>query len=320
MCRLPGSNLAVAVFIAAMTMATPTRSFADEGGSSFWLPGPLGSLAAVQSEQGWSIPLVYYHSSSDANASKQFKVGGRIAAGLDARADLLLAVPTYVFGTPVAGGQATLSVTGMFGRVGVDTNSTLVGPPGGVLSGAQSDSVTGGGDLYPQASLKWNRGVHNFMAYAMAGVPVGAYQKDRLANLGLNHWSVDAGGAYTYLDLESGYEFTAALGFTYNFENPDTQYMSGIDGHLDWAASQFLSEQLHVGLVGYFYRQLTGDSGAGAVLGDFRSQVAAIGPQADHFFKVGARQCYVNLKGNYEFDAKNRPEGWNAWLTVGIPL
>jgi hypothetical protein len=28
----------------------------------------------------------------------------------------------------------------------------------------------------------------------------------------------------------------------------------------------------------------------------------------------------VNLKGYYEFDAKNRPEGWNTWLTPAIPL
>ena len=29
----------------------------------------------------------------------------------------------------------------------------------------------------------------------------------------------------------------------------------------------------HAGLAGYFYRQVTGDSGSGAVLGDFKSQV-----------------------------------------------
>jgi hypothetical protein len=28
----------------------------------------------------------------------------------------------------------------------------------------------------------------------------------------------------------------------------------------------------------------------------------------------------VNLKGFSEFDAKHRPEGWNVWLTLAIPL
>ncbi|MNG32799.1 hypothetical protein D3C84_1188930 [compost metagenome] len=55
-------------------------------------------------------------------------------------------------------------------------------------------------------------------------------------------------------------------------------------------------------------------------MGDFKSKVSAIGPQAGHFFKVGKTLWYTNLKGYYEFDAKNRPEGWNAWLTLVVPL
>ncbi len=110
------------------------------------------------------------------------------------------------------------------------------------------------------------------------------------------------------------------LGFTYNFENPDTNYRNGTDAHLDWAASQFLSETFHLGLGGYFYNQLTGDSGDGATLGDFESEVAAIGPQAGWFFKVGDNTWYFNLKGYYEFGAQHRPEGWNAWLTLSLPL
>ena len=241
-------------------------------------------------------------------------------AGLDVEADLLLAVPTYVFAEPVLGGQASVSVAGLFGSARVGVDATLTGPGGGTLTGRQSDSRTGVGDLYPSASLRWNRGVHNYMAYAMAGVPVGAYDAARLANLGINHWSLDAGGGYTYLDTKSGREFSATLGFTHNFENSDTDYRNGVSGHLDWAASQFLSEQLHVGVVGYFYHQLTGDSGSGAILGDFKSKVSAVGPQIGYFFPVGGRKWYLNVKGYYEFDAQNRPEGWSAWVTLVIPL
>jgi hypothetical protein len=35
---------------------------------------------------------------------------------------------------------------------------------------------------------------------------------------------------------------------------------------------------------------------------------------------MGSGQAYLNLKAYWEFEAKNRPEGWNAWLTVAIPL
>jgi hypothetical protein len=51
---------------------------------------------------------------------------------------------------------------------------------------------------------------------------------------------------------EAGQEFSAVSGFTYNFTNPTTNYQSGVDWHLDWGASQFLSKQVSVGAVGYF--------------------------------------------------------------------
>jgi hypothetical protein len=75
---------------------------------------------------------------------------------------------------------------------------------------------------------------------------------------------------------------------------------------------------VHIGLVGYAYQQLTADSGAGATLGDFKSRVFAIGPQIGYLFPVGNMQGYLNLKGYKEFDAENRPEGWNVWLTFAI--
>ena len=298
----------------------PPLGYADEGGVSFWFPGQYGSMAAVLSEPGWSLPLIYFHTTQDAEGNKEFTKGGKVRLGVEDKVDVLIAAPTYVFATPVFGGQAAVSVAGAYGRVEVDADATLTGPGGGTLSGSASDSLTDVADLYPSASLRWNHGVHNTMVYAMAGVPIGGYEVGRLANIGTNHWSVDAGGGYTYLNMKTGREFSAVAGLTYNFENPDTDYQNGISAHLDWGASQFLSEQWHVGLVGYFYYQLTGDSGDGAVLGDFKSRVNGIGPQVGYLFKMGEKQAYLNLKGYWEFGAENRPEGWNSWLTLVLPL
>jgi len=293
---------------------------ADEGGVSFWLPGQFGSFAAVGGEPGWSLPIVYYHTSADAGAARSFRVGGRITSGLDVDADLAFIVPTYVFRTPVWGAQASLSIAAVAGRVEVGIDATLTGPRGNALTGSLTDTRHGIGDLFPTASLKWNRDHHSFMVYTMGGVPVGDYSASRLANLGTNHWSLDAGGGYSYLDPQKGHEFSAVLGFTRNWQNPDTDYENGASAHLDWAASQFFSEQFHAGLVGYFYEQVSADSGAGATLGGFKSRVYAVGPQVGYFIPVGAQKWYVNLKSYHEFEARNRPEGWNAWLTLAIPL
>jgi hypothetical protein len=271
-------------------------------------------------EPGWSLPAVCYHTSADAGSDKSFALGGRVTAGIDATGDLVFFFPTYVFGPPAPGGQVALAMGVGGGRLKVRVDATLSRPLGNLVSGAETDTRDGFADLYPTLSVKWNFGLHNLMTYAMAGIPVGTYSAGRLANLGTNHWSLDGGAGYTYLDAKKGHEFSAVLGMTYNFENHDTDYRNGNDLHLDWAASQFFSESVHAGLVGYYYQQLSGDSGSGAKLGDFKSRVAAIGPQVGDFFKVDGRKWYANLKGYYEFDAKNRPEGWNTWISVEIPL
>jgi hypothetical protein len=302
---------------AAMAMAADVAS-ADEGGVGFWLPGLYGSLAAVPTAPGWSVAGFYYHSSVSAGANADFPQGGAIRVGVDGEANLFGIGPTYTLARPILGGQAAFSLLGTFGRNEASVEATLSGPNGNEISGAQSQSLTSYGDLFPQATLKWNEGVDNAMVYLTGGIPVGDYDPDRLANLGLGHGAIDAGYGYTYFDPAAGNEFSIVAGMTWNFENPDTDYRSGIDGHIDWGVSKFLTEQVQVGAVGYFYQQLTGDSGEGATLGPFRSRVAGIGPQVGYFFPAGRMQGYVNLKGYYEFAAENRPEGGNVWLSVAF--
>jgi hypothetical protein len=310
--------LKLLVVIAALCLSTV--ALADEGGVSFWLPGQQSNFAATPGEPGWSIPGVYYHTSSDAGASREFVVGGNLVAGLDAQADLVFAAPTYTFAKPVMGGQGSFSLAIAGGHMSVAVDATLTGPGGTPISVSRSDSLSGMADLFPTGTVKWSKGVHSSMAYVAGGIPVGAYEVGELANLGSNHWSLDGGGGYTYLDPEKGHEFSVVGGLTYNFENPDTNYQSGVDAHIDWAASQFLSEAWHIGLVGYLYYQLSGDSGEGAVLGDFKARVYALGPQAGFFFPVGKSKGYVSLRGYFEFGAEHRTEGWNGWITLSIPI
>jgi hypothetical protein len=79
-----------------------------------------------------------------------------------------------------------------------------------------------------------------------------------------------------------------------------------------------VAEQLQLGVVGYFYQQLTPDQGQDPSLGDFKARVAAAGPQMGFMFPIAGLQGYVNLKGYREFAAQNRPEGWNVWLTLSF--
>jgi hypothetical protein len=57
--------------------------------------------------------LAHYRASSKASSGSGFEVGGRITDSLDARADLVLVVPTYTFATPVWGGHAQVAMTAL---------------------------------------------------------------------------------------------------------------------------------------------------------------------------------------------------------------
>jgi hypothetical protein len=245
--------------------------------------------------------------------------------GVSTQTHLGLALPAYTFANPVLGGQATVGLLTVYGRTSTSLATTLSGAlssPFGTLPFARSDSISdvvwGFGDIYPLATLRWNKGVNNYMTYVFGDVPVGAYDSTRLANIGVGHGAIDAGGGYTYFNPQTGHEISGVLGFTYNFINPSTQYQSGIDMHFDWGASQFLTKQLQIGIVGYVYNQIGCDSGAGDRVGCFQSRVVGIGPQIGYVIPLGAMQAYINLKGYGEFDAQDRPHGWNTWLTFQV--
>ena len=318
--KYAASAARIGATLVIMFVVGPTPAAkASEGGVSFWLPGLFGSLSAVPPNPGWAFSTIYIHNAIAANGGANFVRGGAIVAGLRGRGDIVAYGPSYTFANTIFGGRPTLSFFGTAGRVDASIDATLIGPMGNAISGHRNDSRTAFGDPLWQANVNWNRGVNNYMVYATGNLPVGAYTPDRLANLGLGHWSVDGGAGYTYFNPQTGYEFSAVAGLTYNFVNPDTDYKNGIDSHLDWGASKFLTKQFHIGIVGYAFQQLTGDSGSGAKLGPFKSRVFGIGPQAGYTFPAWeGYQGYINVRGYKEFGAEHRPEGWNTWLTLAF--
>jgi hypothetical protein len=291
-------------------------AWADEGGVGFWLPGRYASFAAIAPAPGVSLPMQTYYYGGNAGGDTALPQGGKLTFGLDTGFAAQFIAPTWTPDTRVLGGRPSFSLAFF---PGWNTVSADVAVAGGQRFG-RSDTTTGFGDLYPNAQLFWNSGVHNWMAYLTGNVPVGAYDASRLANLGLGHGAIDAGGAYTYLDRQTGWEFSATAGLTYNFENPDTDYTSGISSHLDLGFSRSLSEQFFLGLAGFAYVQLTPDEGQPDALGDFKSRTFGIGPQFGYTFEVAGRPVFTSLRGYVEFAVENRPEGGSLFLTVSLPL
>ena len=324
--------------LAAALALVSQASLADEGGVSFWIPGFFGSLAATPQQPGWSLVNMYYHTTvsagADVSRAREITIGkipanlsANLSANLNATGDIGIVIPSYVFATPVLGGQLAVGAIASYGRASTSLAGTLTGAltlpgfgsiPFGPRSDSISDSVWGFGDLLPLASLRWNNGVHNVHDLHDWRYP-GRRLRLRPA-VESRHRARRARRRRRLHLFQSGdrARILGVLGFTYNFENQSTQYQNGVDMHLDWGASQFLTKQFQIGLVGYVYKELGCDSGSGDRVGCFQSQVVGVGPQLGFIFPVGEMQGYINFKGYKEFAAENRPDGWNTWVTFVI--
>jgi len=64
-----------------------------------------------------------------------------------------------------------------------------------------------------------------------------------------------------------------------------------------------------IGVVGYDYRQITGDSGSGDKLGPFMGRVDAIGPGLSYSTVIDKRPVTFDLRYYHEYEFKNRVHG-----------
>src|SRR5262245_22985099 len=239
----PGRRIFVSALAFSAAIAAPPAALADEGGVSFWVPGFFGSLAATPLQPGFSAAYIYYHTSlkagGDVAAARQVTRGNFTAPvnlnlnlSLSADVNLGMWAPQYTFATPFLGGQATVALLVAYGRATGTVDGTLtasVGPIGFTIGGSRTDTLWAFGDLGPMFNVRWNHGVHNWMTYVTGNLTVGAYDPTRLANLGMGHNAIDVGGGYTYFNPQTGMEFSAVVGLTYNLLNEHTQYQKGID-------------------------------------------------------------------------------------------
>ena len=112
----------------------------------------------------------------------------------------------------------------------------------------------------------------------------------------------------------AGREFSIVGGVTYNFENGATNYRNGIDSHVDWAASQFLNEQVHLGLVGEHPLRAVRATAAPAPCSGISSRASTLWVRRrDSSFPMGKAQGYVNSAGVF------RIRGQQASRKAGMP-
>jgi hypothetical protein len=280
----------------------PISAFAAEGGLSNYIPAFYGDFAlAVEPPDGLTFKNDVFYFSGD--------IGGSLRSGLvEAQADVTL-VYDYIsllykpkakfFGLPMA-----FAVTQPIGYADIDADIRI-----GPLTENFNDDHTGLGDTTLGFMLYGNQGNLHYSLNNYIVVPVGDYDSDDLANTGLNYWTFEVDFAATYLNEETGQDYSVVAGYGYNTENEDTDYHSGEEMHIDFSLNQFLSESFAIGINGYYYKQIGGDSGDGAVLGSFKGEGAGIGPAIMYSTKLSGKDVYFIAKWMHDYHAENRVEG-----------
>lgn len=310
--------VAIAGCVTLLAFASPVM--AAENGIGFYLLGGRGPMAGYIPPPGVYVQNDVYYYSGAADANRRFLSGGQLIADVqaDLRADFLTG--TWVLPQEVLGGNLAIGVILPAGRPKVTANVLFNPAEFDPLARRATDDAFVFGDPVATASLGWHSGNWHWNVTGMLNIPAGDYREGEIANLAFNRWAGDISGAVTWLDAESGIELSAAAGFTFNGTNDATDYTTGTEFHVEWAATKALTKQLSVGLVGYYYDQITGDSGPGARLGSFEGQVTALGGTIAYNFELGQTPVSTRLKIYREFDAVNRLEGTAGYVTISFPL
>lgn len=217
---------------------------------------------------------------------------------------------TYVPNRTVLGGRPAISVTVPVGWVDLEADVAIGG-----LSGTREVRGGGLGDVSARAQLGWDLGDFSHLVYVQGVAPTGRYDEGFQPNIGLNRPNVDIGWAFTWTEKTSKLQFNGSLGFTFSAENDVTDYKTGNEFHFEWAIGREISDGLLIGIVGYNYRQISGDTGAGAVLGPLEGSADAIGAGLVYTTLVDSTPLVIGLRHYEDIYHQSHWEGSTTTIT-----
>lgn len=305
----------LAIPIVLCLLCTTQHSYSAEGGYSNYVPAFYGDFAlGAAPEEGLSLRNdVYFYRADDDFAVRS----GEVIADIDIELTFNYFTLVHNPGLEVFGAEYVFGATLVAGKVDIEA---------GLSSGSDglrvSDDKTSYGDItFVPAAFYWNDGgMFNYSWSFYVVAPVGDWDEDDLANTGLNFWTYETDVAINYLDETTGQDYSVVIGYGYNTENKDTDYKSGDEVHIDFNVNQFLSESWAVGINGFFYRQLSGDSGDGALLGDFKGEASGIGPQVMWMPPKYEGNVAFVAKWVHEYNSENRMDGDHVFLSFMMKL
>ena len=301
---------------AALLMAVP--SMASEYGRSTYSPGTVGdfSMAVLPDAPGFYVRADLY-AYSGRNTYKE--LGG--ALGVDADLDIWGILPrvTWVSGWEWLGARHGATLALPLAQIASEARVEGRFPGQPASTATLSGSRLSFSDVYLAPSiLAWKLGSWNVMWLETVCIPSGAYDSNASVNVSRNYYSLNSSLATTWRRPGGGPELDLRASYLVNAENPATEYRTGDELALDGIAAWRFDARWSAGLAGYGYQQLTGDSGAGAIFGDFKGQSWGAGPLARYIGTVGTRRVAWGAKWLHDIDATRRYKGDMFLLSAAL--
>ncbi len=295
-------------------------ALAAEGGIGDYLLGSRGPGAGITPPPGLYFQDDTYFYDGKLSGGRSLPTGGLLVANLSSQTWLNLPTTLWITPAKVFGGDVGVSLTTPFCAPRINASLLVNSPRFGPIGVSATDDQTNMSDFFLNSFIGWHAGNFHWQVGVGGVIPSGTYVSGQLSNASLNRPAVDVFSTFTWLDPRIGWDLTAAVGVTFNQTNTATNYTTGDEFHLEWAATKYITKQFTIGLVGYYYQQFTPDSGPGAVLGGFEGRVVALGGSLGYTFEAGKLPISTRIKVFREFDAVNRQEGTVSYFTVSLPL
>jgi hypothetical protein len=304
----------LAATILAALVAVPQAAIAGEGGVAHVMPGANATMLDLPpTAPGWFFKPMYINYQADASAKIPTAAG--VVVNTNADVNTLVLGGGYGFEQKVLGG-ATYGVAAFLPYSWIHVSGDTV-----ALGGRQIDNkVDGFGDLtIVPVLLGWKDGDLQYDFLMPIFAPTGSYELGRLGNPGLNYWTFDPTVGVSYNNAKSGLNAAAHLGYAMNTENSATSYKSGDYLTVDASMQQIMplgSGFFNFGAEGWYFQQVTCDSGSGATLGCFKGRTAGIGPVLGYIQPIGQSKLLFEFKWLPELETKNRLNGDYIWLKM----
>jgi hypothetical protein len=314
--------IASAVLLGTLAVVAALPAHAVEGGLGRSITGMqiTSYVGVIPPDPGMQWSLSYVNYSGKIGGSRAAPVAGRVSLGLEADVSLVAATGVYVWPTNTGRWNFASMLTAPY--IDADITASLQGPLGNQVR--TEDSASNWFDVYFApviAGFHINEVQHlSFGLYVYA--PTAKYTPGKLANPGLNVWTVSPAAGYTHLFQKGTLEFSVLGGMDWYSRNDVTDYKNGLHLRADALLVKRIPSGWGFGAAGGWIQQVQDDdSDLADQLNGFKGRSFGLGPVLTYGKKwSGGEHVDVSFRYLSEFSVRNRFEGdpWSVSISAGF--